>query len=230
MSARTVVPAVQEATLPSGLPSRRCVLARMAAALGGCAAIIDKPVQRTMYDFGAGDDVAAPTQFTLPPLVLSDVETDGALVGSAVLYRLAYADANELRPYAQARWSAPPAQLVRQRLREHLGRDRIVLSENESASLVREGSAMPPILRVELQEFSHYFETPAQSLGLVRLRATLLENTPAGGKLRAQRSFSVRRPASTADAPGGVRALASATTAAAREIALWLQQLRPTGS
>jgi len=40
----------------------------------------------------------------------------------------------------------------------------------------------------------------------------------------AQRRFSVQRPATSADAPGGVRALVAATDAAAQEIAAWLQQ------
>jgi cholesterol transport system auxiliary component len=212
--------------LRGGARARQVLLAIAVAALAGCAAIVDKPVQRTLYDFGPGDEVAEVAQFSQPPLVLSDVETTGALDGSAVLYRLGYSNANELRPYSQARWSAPPAQLVRQRLREHLGRERVVLSRDESASLAREGSAMPRVLRVELEEFSHFFDSPGQSHGLLRLRVTLLENTPAGEKLLAQRRFGVRQPASTTDAPGGVRALAAATDAAAKEIGQWLRQLR----
>jgi cholesterol transport system auxiliary component len=59
---------------------------------------------------------------------------------------------------------------------------------------------------------------------LLRLRATLLESTPGGEKLLGQRNIVKRQPAPTADAPGGVRALAAATDAAAAEIAQWLQQ------
>jgi len=40
----------------------------------------------------------------------------------------------------------------------------------------------------------------------------------------AQRSFDVQRPAPTADAAGGVRALSAASEAAAQEIAAWLRQ------
>jgi cholesterol transport system auxiliary component len=54
----------------------------------------------------------------------------------------------------------------------------------------------------------------------------LTDNTPAGERLLAQRSFFVRRPAPTPDAPGGVRALAAAADAAAEEIAQWLAQVR----
>ena len=49
------------------------------------------------------------------------MEATGLPEGSnAVLYRLAYADGQQLRPYSQARWSQPPAQLLQQRLREQL--------------------------------------------------------------------------------------------------------------
>jgi cholesterol transport system auxiliary component len=147
------------------------------------------------------------------------------LDSSAVFYRLSYADAHQLQPYAQARWSAPPPQLVRQRLREQLAQGRAVLGLGESAALARTGGAMPRVLRIELEEFSHLFDSPTQSWGLLRLRATLLENTPGGEKLLAQRGIVMRQPAPSADAPGGVRALAAATDAAAEEIRQWLSQV-----
>ena len=113
-----------------------------------------------------------------------------------------------------------------QRLREQLSRERPVLDLGESAALARGNGAMPRVLRLELEEFSHFFESQTQSWGLLRLRATLTESTPAGEKLLAQRSLVVRQPASTADAAGGVRALAAATDAAAGEIGQWLLQAR----
>jgi cholesterol transport system auxiliary component len=197
------------------------------AALAGCAAVPDRPVRATLYDFGPGSfDPAAAAQGALPPLVLAEIESSSALDGSALLYRLGYADPHQLRPYAQARWSAPPPQLIRQRLREQLARERPVLDFGEASALARVGGAMPRILRLELEEFSHWFESPAQSAGVLRLSATLMENTTAGERLLAQRSIAVRRPAPTPDAPGGVRALAAATDGAAEEIAQWLRQQR----
>lgn len=198
------------------------------AGLGGCAGLIDKPVQRTLYDFGPGAPAATPAAQprALAPVVLADIEASGALDGLAVLYRLGYADANQLRPYAQARWSAPPPQLVRQRLRELLGRERVVLNPGESAALAREGGAQPRVLRIELEEFSHVFDSPAQSHGSLRMRATLLQNTAAGERVLGQRNISVQRPAPTPDGPGGVRALSAATDAAAADISQWLQQVR----
>jgi cholesterol transport system auxiliary component len=59
---------------------------------------------------------------------------------------------------------------------------------------------------------------------MLRFRATLLENTGGGERLVAQRSFEVQRPAPSADAAGGVRALTAATDAAAQELAAWLRE------
>lgn len=195
--------------------------------LAGCSALPDKPVRSTLYDFGptVAAVPAAASSPSQPSLVLHDIEAAGALDGSAILYRLGYADEHQLKPYSQARWSAPPPQLVRQRLRQQLGQNRAILDPGDSAALARNGGA-PRVMRVDLEEFSHLFESPNRSWGLLRLRVTLMDNTPAGEKLLAQRTFAIREPAATPDAAGGVRALAAATDAAAREIAQWLQNVR----
>jgi cholesterol transport system auxiliary component len=196
------------------------------AVLAGCATP-DKPVRATLYDFGPGaTTVPVVGQQRLPALVLADVDASGALDGSAVLYRLGYADPNQLRPYAHARWSAPPPQLIRQRLRQQLSRERAVLDLGEGAALARTGGTVPRVLRIDLEEFSQLFDSQAQSWGLLRLRATVMDSTPGGERLLAQRSFVLRQPAPSPDAPGGVRALAAATDAAAEEIGQWLAQLR----
>lgn len=200
----------------------------LAVTFAGCSAIPDKPVRATLYDFGPalGGNPGPAQPPALPALVLAEVETTGALDGSAVLYRLGYSDDHQLRPYSQARWSAPPPQLIRQRLRQRLGLERPVLDLGESAAMARNGGAATRVLRMGLEEFSHVFETQSRSWGLLRLRVTLMDNTLAGEQLLAQRTFVVRKPAPTADAPGGVRALTAATDAAAEEIAQWMQGLR----
>jgi len=198
----------------------------LAVGLAGCSAVPDKPTRANLYDFGPVTAPAETKAPSLPPLVLADVEAAGALDGTAMLYRLGYADGNELRPYAQARWSASPAQLVRQRLRLQLGRDRAVLDSQESASLARTGRLAPRVLHVEVEEFSHWFESPAASWGLLRLRATVLDNSAAGEHVLAQRSFQVQKPARAADAAGGAQALAAATDEAAEQIRQWLDALR----
>lgn len=199
-------------------------------AVSGCA-LPDKPMRSTMYDFGPGPLGTPPStrQAALPPLAIDEITTaGGALDNLAVLYRLGYADAQQLRPYAQARWSMPPAQLVRQRLLSRLGQRRAVFNDGASVALKRvEGNALPLRLRLELEEFSQLFSAPDASVGLIRLRATLVDITPAGEKLLGQRSIVVQRPANSADAPGGVRALTAATDAAIDELEQWLQQQAP---
>ncbi|MDP3378432.1 MAG: ABC-type transport auxiliary lipoprotein family protein, partial [Brevundimonas sp.] len=200
-------------------------------ALAGCSALPDRPLRPVMYDFGPGPMQTAATdrRAPLPPLALADVDAPGLPDGSnAVLYRLAYADAQQLRPYAQARWSQPPAQLLQQRLREHLGQRRAILKADDGAAQVRDtaqGGNLPPVLRIEVEEFSHTFTSATDSVGLLRLRATVVDLTPAGEALRGQRVFIVRTPARSADAAGGVAALSEASTQAAKELADWVEQV-----
>ena len=212
----------------------------MAFLLSACSALPSKPTRATMYDFGPGplaaqpaQPVAAPTPQTsvmpvtpLAPVAIEEISTSGgALDNLAVLYRLAYVDAQELRPYSQSRWSMPPAQLLRQRLRDTLSLRRPVFNAREGLALNRSQNPLLPLqLRLELQEFSHYFSAPDASVGLVRLRATLVDVTAAGEKLVAQRVIVAQVPATTADAPGGVRALTAATDAAIEQLDQWLQQ------
>ena len=198
------------------------------AVLTGCSALPDKPQRAVMYDFGPGvaPGAADVQQSRLAPIALGDVVTAGGVLdNTAVLYRLAYVDAQQLLAYSQARWVMPPSQLLRQRLRDKLSERRTVFGAGESASLNRSQHAvLPRLLRLELEEFSHLFTAPDASVGLIRLRATLLEITPAGEKLIGQRSFTAQLPASSADAPGGVRALTEATDAAIAKLDQWLQQ------
>jgi cholesterol transport system auxiliary component len=209
-------------------------------ALAGCGSLPDRPARVVLYDFGPGLGTpaksapsatspvtsatsAVPAQ---PAIALAEIDAGSRLESTQVLYRLGYADANELRPYAHARWSVAPTQLVQHRLRDVLAANRMVLTTGESATLARLQGQRPNTLRVSLEEFSHYFETPASSTGLVRLRATLVENTPAGERVLAQRGFTVNRPAPSADAAGGVKALAAASDAVVAELVRWVDQAR----
>ena len=167
------------------------------------------PPRAVQYDFGPGALVAqaGDARPVLAPVALTDIEAAGrADTSNAVLYRLAYTDARQLRPYQSARWSQPPTQLLQQALRTRLGERRAVL-------------------RVDLEEFSQVCSSPTDSVGLLRLRATLVEPTAAGEKLLGQRVFTVQKPSATADAAGGTHALAEAADQATQEIAQWLEQL-----
>ena len=209
-----------------------CIGLGLALLLAGCGALPDKPARTTLYDFGPGPAASAASATAanapaaaLPMLALAEIESNTRLDGTQILYRLGYADANELRPYGQSRWSQAPAQLLRQRLRDALAERRTVLGPEESATIARTEGRVPDTLRISLDEFSHYFESASSSVGLVRLRATLIRGTTGGDRVLGQRSFTVRRPAPSADAPGGVKALAAATDAAVAEVVQWVDQL-----
>lgn len=146
-----------------------------------------------VYDFGPGLLAAAPThdEPKLPALALDLVETNPALDSTAVLYRLAYADSQQLRPYGQARWSMTPAQLLRQRLRHHFSLRRALLNPGD---ISHPGAPSPVLLRIELEEFSQLFEAPDQSVGLLRLRATLTQPTRRKMAGATQLSGAAQRP------------------------------------
>jgi cholesterol transport system auxiliary component len=183
--------------------------------LAGCAT--QRPADAVkVYDFGPAPVQANATGAlpSLAPVALFEPQASPALDGNAVLYRLAYADAQQLKPYALARWSMPPAQLISQRLRQQLGEQRAVVAPGEAAAKLN--------LRLVLEEFSQVFDSPAQSHGLLRLRATLSQRIAGTETLLAQRSFVVQQTAPTADAPGAVRALTAASDQAIEQLTAWL--------
>lgn len=245
----------------------RAIFLAFFLSLGGCT-LLRPTATPLVYDFGPGVLDMLPTGpvAKLPLLELATPQSSAALNSPAVLYRLGYADAQQLRPYTLARWSMPPAQLVGQRLREHLGLRRAIVSPGEivvasparpAASTV--ANAAPPVasavssparpvaptavtpappvarpepllnLRLDLEEFSQWFESPDKSSGLLRLRATVTQRSSIGETLLAQRSFVARQVATTPDAAGGVRALAAATDQVIGEIEVWLGQVAPAG-
>lgn len=200
---------------------RALVLIGAVVLLAGCS-VLDKPTRSTVFDFGPA---AAPVAVTAPdlthqPVALAEVDAASAFDSTAVLYRLAYADAQQLQPYAQARWSMPPAQLLRQRLRQTLALQTGVTREGEVAQ------QRPMVLRLELDEFSQMFDAPDKSVGQVRVQATVVQASATGERLVAQRGFAAQRPAPSADAAGGVRALTAATDAVVADIAQWMGSLK----
>lgn len=172
-----------------------------------------------VYDFGPAplQAPAAGSQPGLSTLVLFEPQVSPALEGNAVLYRLAYADAQQLKPYALTRWIMPPAQLISQRLRQQLAGQRAVVAPGEVSAQLS--------LRLVLEEFSQVFDSPVDSHGLLRLRATLTKRNGSSETLLAQRSFVVQKPAPTPDAQGAVRALTVASDQAVAQLTAWLAAL-----
>ena len=190
------------------------------ALLSGCALPLpDKPVRPAAYDLGTPAATPAPAAAASgAPLAFDRVEAPAAIDTSALIYRLLYADgAQQPRPYAQARWSMSPPQLLGQRLREALAATRPVLEPGTGLAALE--------LRADLEEFDQVFSAPATSEGVVRLRVTVFAPLAKQNRLLGQRSFEQRRPAPTADAAGGAQALREATDALVREVVDWVGAL-----
>ncbi|MEN9539080.1 MAG: hypothetical protein RLZZ126_1315 [Pseudomonadota bacterium] len=189
------------------------------ALLTGCA-LPDKPLRPQTFDLGPALVAPAPAAAAgSGVLVLPDIDAPGALDSSAMAYRLAYANVQVLSPYAQARWSMPPAQLLHQRLRQRLGASRAVLSGVDAAPTAQ-------VLRIELDEFSQVFDSAASSQGHIRVRATLLQRQGGAESFVAQRSFATQQPAPTPDAAGGAAALQRAVDDVAGQLDDWLKARR----
>ena len=203
------------------LAGARAVFLSLASALmlGACSLPLpDKPVRPEPYDLGPPLPLAASTTATGPALAVDTVEANAAIDGTSVVYRLLYSgDGQQPRPYAQARWVMSPPQLVSQRLREAFSATRPVVDVGMGLAQLE--------LRAQLDDFSQVFSGPGASEGVVRLRLTLIAPASATQRLLGQHTVVVRKPAQTADAPGGVAALRAATDEAVRQAVAWVQSV-----
>ena len=189
--------------------------------LGGCGALPlpDKPVRPQPYDLGPALPQAASAAPSGPALALGRVDAPPAIDGSNIVYRLMYSDAGQQpRPYALARWTMAPPQLLAQRLREAFSATRPVVEPGAGLASVE--------MRTEIDEFAQIFSSPAASEGVVRLRVTVTAPGARAQRLLGQRTFTVRQPAPTADAAGGVAALRAASDEAVRQIVAWVNGLQ----
>lgn len=195
--------------------------------LVGCSVLPKPPAQPVRYDFGPVPAAAAVAPQALrPAIALAEVEAPGLRDSeTAVLYRLAYAESQVVRPYQLARWTLPPAQLVQKRLSSGLGRDRAVLLGGDGTAQPKVQGKTPAVLKVELEEFSHVFRSAQDSVGWVRLRATLIDRQAQGDVLLGQTTLVAQQPAAGSDAASGVRALTEATDQTIAELQAWLLQL-----
>ena len=185
-----------------------CALLLAACSLGPASS---PPI--AVYDFGIDPPKRAAARVN-SSLALDEVSAPSALQSAAILYRLAYRDSAQVQPYSRARWSAPPAALINQRLRHALGE-----SSERGVSAVFDGVRTTFVLRVELDSFMQVVESPEAARGIVRLRASLIDTNER--TLRAQRVFEAEQPSPSVDAAGAVRALSAATDAVIRQLIEW---------
>ncbi|WP_332855447.1 ABC-type transport auxiliary lipoprotein family protein [Duganella sp. S19_KUP01_CR8] len=192
------------------------LVAAIGVLLGACAS---KGQSTAQYDFGPLPQTPAPAQApaAIGSVIVADIVGPAALDTERMQYRLLYADARQSRPYAYNQWTATPFQLMTQRMKARIAQAGVkVLSTTDAA-------ASPTVLRMEVNDFAHNFDSATSSAGIISLRASLFRNH----KLVDQKTFSRSSPAPSPDAAGGAHALAAATDAVTADVLAWLTALPP---
>jgi len=183
------------------------------ALLTGCAS--SKGPTNITFDFGPAPAPAQQAAAPIGAVVVTDVTGSAALDNERMYYRLNYADPQQARSYAHSRWSVSPLQMVTARLKTRIAQSGAkVLTATDASTGVA-------ILRTEIDDFTHSFDSQSQSQGSLVLRASVFN----GHKLIDQKTFSRQTSASSADAAGGARALAASTDAVAADLVAWLATL-----
>lgn len=199
--------------------------------LGGCAAVLSvlqacsstPASHRFSYDFGPVDHVNnsllkdaktadKPVHFAIN---VAEISAPAVLEGDAMYYRLGYDNPQQLRPYAQQRWSMSPALLLTGRIKTQIA------LAGGTVLAVSDGVANLPTLKIELEEFSQYFTDASHNQVQLRFRASLVR----GGKLLGQRYFNGSKAAASADAAGGAKAMQLLVDEAIGDLVGWMQAL-----
>jgi cholesterol transport system auxiliary component len=178
----------------------------------GCATY--KTAPQAIFDLGPLP--AATPADALPPFGIAEPNVPSWLDSHEMYYRLNYANDQQLRLYANSRWSMPPIQLFEQRLKS-----RIAQAGGEVLSASENAANVPLVLHIEAEDFTQSFDRPEHSNAQIKLRVSVFN----GRSLLAQKSFSSQAEAPSLDAGGGARALSIASDAVIADIRQWLTEL-----
>ena len=180
------------------------------ALAAGCASRSESPA---LYDLGPLRTTQAGNHENgLPALIIAEISAPAWLDSQQMYFRLSYANQQQTRPYARSRWSMAPPQLFGQRLKARIAQaGGVVLSATDGATSL-------PVLRVDADEMIQDFDSASHSSARISVRASLFD----GRSLLAQKTFSRQAVAPSADAAGGVSAMAEASDALIDDIMQWL--------
>lgn len=158
------------------------------------------------YDFGS---LGGSSDRSHIPIAEVEVQASSWLAGPDMHFRLAYAEPQGRRSYAESRWAAPPAELLEVFLRR-----RMVFGRPEF-----NGAGCR--LRLVLDELEQRYDDPQGSMQVLEIRALL---TPLRGvETIARRAFLIRKRAASATAGGGAAATRDAVQALAADLEAWLE-------
>ena len=171
------------------------------------------------YDLGPmpNHQESQPLLSGAPPFLLTEVHATYWLDNTMMHYRLAYANDQQTRSYANSRWNMPPANLFEQRLKARIS------AAGGTVLPAMDGAREGILLRLELDDFSQQFDAADRSVVQVSLRLSAFK----GRTLLGQKTFRQTSPAPSADAVGGARALAVATDTLIADAMAWLAGMQP---
>lgn len=192
----------------------RCLAILLATLVAAACATPERgPAPAAVYDLGMpGERLAGHRSWSRLAI---EVRAPAWFDSLNIDYRLAYSEPQRLREYGGSRWAGSPAVLIGQRLRQQLGA--------VSATGV---SAADCLLRIELQEFSQVFSTPAESRAVLRGAAAL---TDSRRQRVAETSLAIEHASPSPDAAGGAKALAAAADDLVQRLHDWLVGLEREG-
>jgi cholesterol transport system auxiliary component len=188
---------------------RKIMMIGVILILSGCVGMGNKNKSaNAVYDFGLTLD-----KFSLTSVVpVQDIVSKKPLDNTHIRYRLAYENEARVYSYAESHWSATPAELLTQKLKEAAGKP----------------TQTNCYLQIELENFDHVFDSEQASKGVALMMATLVQKKTR--TIVASQFFKEEVPASSQDAKGGVVALSQSGTQAINNIILWSnQQVKASG-
>lgn len=171
----------------------------------GCQLLPDRAPSQAVHDFG-------PTHGQVGSLAVpwSHVSVDAPdwLQDPSIRYRLLYSQPTQVRFYSQARWIAPPPELLANRL-----------------GVARADSGVD--LKIALQSFEQVFDRPRQSSVVLQIHAQAVEIQSL--RLLGSRGFRWTQAAQSGDARGAVAAFSDLLYLARSDLSVWVHSLAPPG-
>ena len=166
----------------------------LSLALSGCGGGTTSSDSRTV-DLGLDAPAAR-----LPALRIGSVRALAPFDSTDMQYRLAYRNAAEVAAFANSRWAAPPADMIRKQL---------LRATEEGAGRCT--------LAVEVQEFSQVFASPAESEARIEMHIVL----SSVAKTVSKQIAAIDGKAGP-DAVSGASGFARAASRAIAELSSWV--------
>lgn len=197
-------------------------LGLLVLALGACATPAPWQTPYTLSMPGNPAPHPSPASAASAPILrVAAVDAPPWLEGQGIAYRLLYGNPQEIEYYREARWAAPPPQMLGQ-----LVQDALLKSDAWKGVLGPESPARADVtLSLRILDLAQDFERPRSSYGTLAVAATLIGDRDH--RVLAQRVFRFRVRAPTPDAAGAVQSLSEASRHFALALQGWLLEEVP---